>query len=215
LVVAAQMNPIPGANTWVAVNGRHAPRRIWPRIDSQAVRASGVPAWIECCNHLRAGAGRSAVRVGSKTSSGAGSELSADHSSRIRRAERGGSGMLTVRVLWDCAASTPHDEQGGFELAALMNLVGTSVASMLASLVGAVTSSTASGNGRCRDHSLPIAFDGLGVHATRGHRILQRGKRFVDLHSISFPLGSRPLLSLDGGISAGLLDGAAHYRPVG
>jgi hypothetical protein len=104
--VAAQTYPAKGAMTCVAVNDRHAPIRILPRIVKVTERHNGVPGAIAWTSQRRAGSGRSATVDGSNPGwprpRGSASRA---HSARSERAARGTGGSTAGRLGFGMNAS--------------------------------------------------------------------------------------------------------------
>jgi hypothetical protein len=87
--VAAQMKPCGGASSWRAVNGRHAPSRICPRIVSWTDDHSGVPAPTAWVSQRRAASGRPVTRSAANRPGGAPAVARGAHSARTGRAALG------------------------------------------------------------------------------------------------------------------------------
>ena len=65
--VAPHTNPTPGVRTCRAVNRRHRPSRISPRICSSTDRHNGTPGSMACSSSRWAAGGRVATMAGAKT----------------------------------------------------------------------------------------------------------------------------------------------------
>jgi hypothetical protein len=92
--------------TCVAVNDRHAPTRILPRIVNVTERHNGVPGVIAWTSQRRAGSGRSASVDGSNPGwPRPGGSASRAHSTRSARAARGTGGSTAGRLGFDMNAS--------------------------------------------------------------------------------------------------------------
>jgi hypothetical protein len=104
--VAAQTYPAEGAMTCVAVNDRHAPMRILPRMVNVTDRHNGVPGVIAWTSQRRAGSGRSATVDGSNPGwPRPGGSASRAHSARSARAARGTGGSTAGRLGFGMNAS--------------------------------------------------------------------------------------------------------------
>jgi hypothetical protein len=88
------MYPPGWATTWVAVNGRHAPILMVPRMETCTDRQSGVPGEMTWVRYRRAGSGRSSTIAGSN---GAGFGVAAHNCVQSLRTRRAAHGITGVR----------------------------------------------------------------------------------------------------------------------